>query len=93
MKPNFSKKQVIEFTKQKQNEGLSHIRQALDIMLDRQRMEATCLASNQSMEIGSTSPELAVSFPFPEVFEQAEKTTLEYITGRSSSTSLTEAWS
>ncbi len=29
MKPNFSKKQVIEFTKQKLNEGLSHIRQAL----------------------------------------------------------------
>jgi hypothetical protein len=41
-------------------------------MLYRQQMEAVSLAAQQLIEtMGTTTPELVISFPFPEVFDQA----------------------
>jgi len=42
-------------------------------MLDRQRMEAMSLASNQMLENDREAPVLFVSFPFPEVFDQVKQ--------------------
>jgi hypothetical protein len=39
-------------------------------MVERQRIEAESLMHMQTLERGNNSPLLAVSFPFPEVFDQ-----------------------
>ena len=45
-----------------------------DDMIDRQVLEAESLMSRQTAELPSErAPMLKVSFPFPEVFEQARK--------------------
>jgi len=48
-------------------------------MLERQRMEASSLANSQMMEKGEKVPELAVSFPFPEIFDQVHSSTVTFI--------------
>ena len=48
-------------------------------MLERQRMEASSLANSQMMEKGEKVPELAVSFPFPEIFDQVHSSTVKFI--------------
>jgi len=50
-------------------------------MLERQRMEAASLASTHMLERGSKAPELAVSFPFPEIFDQVKLSTMKYLSG------------
>ena len=48
-------------------------------MLDRQVLESESLAARQTIETaGKRSPLLQVSFPFPEVFEQARTELLRY---------------
>jgi hypothetical protein len=42
-------------------------------------MEASSLANSQIMEIGEKVPELAVSFPFPEIFDQVHSSTVKFI--------------
>jgi len=54
------------------NEEMYSYKEMLDEMLDRQRMEASALAAEQSLQQkGYTPPELQVSFPFPDLFDTA----------------------
>jgi len=42
-------------------------------------MEASSLANSQIMEKGEKVSELAVSFPFPEIFDQVNSSTMKFI--------------
>ena len=54
------------------NEELYDLKKLLEDMLNRQRMEASALAAEQSLQRnGQTVPELQVSFPFPKLFDTA----------------------
>lgn len=48
-------------------------------MLERQRLEASSLANSQLMEKGEKVPELAVSFPFPEIIDQVHSSTMKFL--------------
>lgn len=48
-------------------------------MIDRQKMEAESLAARQTVELGRRAPTSQVSFPFPEVFEQARSELISHL--------------
>lgn len=69
---NFST--IVESATKWFDEALMDHEEALTDMLDRQTMEAESLAGRQTAElVGKLAPMLRVSFPFPEVFEQAKQ--------------------
>jgi len=69
---NFST--IIESATKWFDEALMDHEEVLADMLDRQIMEAESLAARQTAElVGKVAPMLRVSFPFPEVFEQAKQ--------------------
>jgi hypothetical protein len=52
------------------NEEIHGFKDILEDMLARQRMEASSLAAEQTLQQkGYTAPELQVSFPFPDLFD------------------------
>lgn len=54
------------------NEEMYDFKNMLEDMLERQRMEASSLAAEQSLhQKGYTAPEVQVSFPFPDLFDTA----------------------
>ncbi|KAK1746922.1 hypothetical protein QTG54_002266 [Skeletonema marinoi] len=69
---NFST--IVESATKWFDEALLDHEEVLADMLDRQAMEAESLAARQTAElVGKLAPMLRVSFPFPEVFEQAKQ--------------------
>jgi hypothetical protein len=69
---NFST--IVESATKWFDEALMDLEEVLADMLDRQIMEAESLAARQTAELaGNVAPMLRVSFPFPEVFEQAKQ--------------------
>ena len=69
---NFST--IVESATKWFDEALMDHGEVLSDMLDRQTMEAESLAARQTAElVGKLAPMLRVSFPFPEVFEQAKQ--------------------
>ena len=69
---NFST--IVESATKWFDEALMVHEEVLSDMLDRQTMEAESLAARQTAElVGMPAPMLRVSFPFPEVFEQAKQ--------------------
>lgn len=69
---NFST--IVESATKWFDEALMDHEEVLTDMLDRQTMEAESLAARQTAElVGMLAPMLRVSFPFPEVFEQAKQ--------------------
>eukprot|EP00804_Cyclotella_cryptica_P010784 CCRYP_008733-RB/>CCRYP_008733-RB protein AED:0.03 eAED:0.03 QI:381/1/1/1/1/0.83/6/3101/1099 len=76
---NRSYTSVLESTKRWFDDALSDHQQTLTDMMDRQILEAESLAARQTLElIGRRAPTLQVSFPFPEVFEQARTELLSH---------------
>jgi hypothetical protein len=56
------------------DEEITGYKDMLEEMLDRQRLEASALAAEQTLgQKGHTVPELQVSFPFPDVFDSANR--------------------
>lgn len=54
------------------NEEIHYYQEKLDDLLNTQRMEASVLAAEQSLQQkGHGAPELQVSFPFPDLFDTA----------------------
>jgi hypothetical protein len=52
------------------NDEIKGFREMLEDMMARQKMEASVLATEQSMQ-QKGAPELQVSFPFPDIFDSA----------------------
>ena len=74
MSSNKSYAAVVESATKWFDEALIDQEEVLADMLDRQTMEAESLAARQTAElVGKSAPMLNVSFPFPEVFEQAKR--------------------
>mmetsp|Transcript_25991 Transcript_25991/g.50424 ORF Transcript_25991/g.50424 Transcript_25991/m.50424 type:complete len:1257 (-) Transcript_25991:285-4055(-) len=69
---NRSHSAIAETAKRWFDEGLVQDQEILQDMLVRQTMEAEALAANHTAQLpGKRAPTLQVTFPFPEVFEQA----------------------
>jgi hypothetical protein len=65
---------VVESATKWFDEALMDLEEVLHDMIDRQSMEAESLQARQTAElVGKIAPMLRVSFPFPEVFEQAKQ--------------------
>lgn len=75
----YSKNQLIEFTRNKIIESTIHHTNVLREMIERQRMEAESIMNTQALQIERKVPLLAVSFPFPEVFDQLENVTAKFL--------------
>ena len=78
-KSRHPKSQLIECAKKILGEELQRHLQVLDSMLEIQRLEAEALAGTQTLERGEKVPELAISFPFPDVFKQIKESTIMHI--------------
>jgi len=77
---------IVESTKKWLDLSLESHQETLDDMLGRQTMEAESLMTRQTSELidkrGGRAPMLHVSFPFPEVFEQARQEMLSILRNR-----------
>ncbi|KAL7548804.1 hypothetical protein ACHAWF_012060 [Thalassiosira exigua] len=75
---------LVESAKRWFDEALAGHQEMLDDMLDRQALEAESLAATQTWEMrdsrpGHGAPMQRVSFPFPEVFDQAQQEMLSIL--------------
>lgn len=62
---------VVESAKKWFNDALADHQETLNGMMERQVLEAESLAARQTLYLKKRAPMMQVSFPFPEVFEQA----------------------
>jgi len=76
---NKSHGSIVESAKKWFDEALVDHQELLNDMLDRQTMEAESLAARQTAELtDKRAPMSHISFPFPEVFEQAQQEMLSF---------------
>jgi len=76
---NRSHASIVESAKKWFDEALSSHQELLNDMLNRQVMEAESLSASQTAELKDKRAPLShVSFPFPEVFEQAQQEMLSF---------------
>ena len=62
---------IVESAKNWFNDALADHQVTLNDIMERQMLEAESLAARQTLQLMGRAPTLPVSFPFPEVFEQA----------------------
>ncbi len=77
---NRSHSAIAESAKRWFDIGLIQDQEMLQDMLARQTMEAEALAANQTLQLpGTRAPTIQVTFPFPEVFEQARNELISHL--------------
>lgn len=74
-----TKSHWIEYVNKSLNEALTSHQNALADMLQRQQMESKSLAQSQMLETGNYVPQMSVSFPFPDIFQQVETSTKSFL--------------
>ena len=73
-----SKQQFLETIRKELEQTIKGHKESLHILLARQELEASSLAANQTRESGKPVSQLAVSFPFPEVFDSLSRGVMNY---------------
>jgi hypothetical protein len=73
-----SKQQFLENIRKELEQTIKGHKECLHNLLSCQELEASSLAASQSRESGKPVPKLAVSFPFPEAFDNLSRGVLRY---------------